>query len=71
MLIDSGASHNFISSSVITTLQLKPDETGRFGVQLGDGRRQESEGVCKGVVLLLPGCEVLTEYFVFPLGGVI
>lgn len=60
VLIDSGASHNFISSSLIPIVQLTPDE---FGVQLGNGSRQRSEGVCKGVAMMLAGCEVVADYF--------
>lgn len=70
VLIDSGASHNFISSSLVTTLRLKPDKTGKFRVQLGDGRQQESDGVCRGISVVLCGCEVTTDCYVFALGGV-
>lgn len=68
--INSGASHNFISASLIPLLRLKLDRTAKFGVQLGDGRRQEFEGVYKNVSLLLQGCEIAANFNVFALGGV-
>ncbi|CAH9118783.1 unnamed protein product [Cuscuta epithymum] len=70
VLIDSGASHNFVSSSLVSLLRLKQDKTGRFGVQLGDGHRQESEGVCRQLSINLPGCAIKADCFVFPLAGV-
>ncbi|CAH9076384.1 unnamed protein product [Cuscuta epithymum] len=70
VLIDSGASHNFVSSSLVSLLHLTPDKTGKFGVQLGDGHRQESEGVCRQLPISLPGCAIKTDCFVFPLAGV-
>lgn len=33
-------------------------------------RRQESEGVCRNVLLLLQGCEIVADCYVFALGGV-
>lgn len=70
VLIDSGASHYFISASLVPLLQLRLDKTTKFGVQLGDGMRQKSEGVCKEVSMSLQGCEIVADYYVFVLGGV-
>lgn len=70
VLIDSGASHNFISASLIPKLRLKPDRTGKFWDQLGNGRRQESEGVCREVCVSLARCKVVADCYVFTLGGV-
>lgn len=69
-LIDSGASHNFISSSLVSMLRLNPKKTSRFGVQLGDGHRQESKGVCRQLPISLPGCAITEDCYVFALGGV-
>lgn len=68
VLIDSGASHNFILASIVSKLKLKTDCTRKFEIQLGDKRRQESEGVRREVLVSLPGCEVLKDCYVFALG---
>ena len=36
VLIDLGASHNFIAESLVTELQLNCDPTHEFGVQMGN-----------------------------------
>lgn len=38
-MVDSGASHNFISRELIVKLGMEVDEAVRFGVCLGDGGR--------------------------------
>lgn len=70
VLIDSGASHNFISVPLVLLLHMTPDRITMFGVQLGDGRRQESERICKNVSLTLQGCEIVADCYVFGLRGV-
>ncbi|KAG6384019.1 hypothetical protein SASPL_156184 [Salvia splendens] len=70
VLIDSGASHNFISRALVDRLQLQPDREERFGVLLGNGLRQEAEGACRKIEVTLAGCQFLLDCFVFPLGGV-
>lgn len=39
VLVDSGASHNFISSAVVSVLGLKVDSNHQLGIKLGDGHR--------------------------------
>ncbi|KAF2323964.1 hypothetical protein GH714_004927 [Hevea brasiliensis] len=47
IMIDSGASHNFIPGKVVSQLNLIVDVTLVFGVLLGDGHRTKSEGLSK------------------------
>ncbi|XP_051122326.1 uncharacterized protein LOC127245468 [Andrographis paniculata] len=70
VLIDSGASHNFISYSIVTEMGLLTEPTGKFGVTLGDGRCLECQGVCPGLQITLDGCIVQADCYAFPLGGV-
>nr|GMD89796.1 Retrotransposable element Tf2 [Ipomoea batatas] len=43
IMVDSGASHNFISRQLTAVLQHPLEPTTTFGVRLGDGRRAESD----------------------------
>ncbi|KAK9033096.1 hypothetical protein V6N11_018134 [Hibiscus sabdariffa] len=47
VLIDNGASTNFISRSVDEALKLKQTKTTRFVVEVGTGQRVKSMGSCK------------------------
>jgi hypothetical protein len=69
VLIDSGASHNFISPKLATALGLtvKP-EVGRR-IKLGDGHKIISKGVCEGLSLWLGGLKVIVDALVLDLGG--
>jgi hypothetical protein len=53
VLIDSGASHSFISPDLATALGLAITPTDVKRIKLGDGHRVLSEGICKGVRLNL------------------
>ncbi|KZV24106.1 hypothetical protein F511_20236 [Dorcoceras hygrometricum] len=44
VMIDSGASHNFVSRKLEEKLGMKIDEAVRFGVCLGDGTRYNVRG---------------------------
>lgn len=44
VLIDSGASHNFVVQQVVTTLGLKVEPSKQFTVKLGDGHRVKTTG---------------------------
>lgn len=49
VLIDCGASHNFISSRLVKSLGLKVEGEKIYKVRLGDGNRKSTQGNCKGV----------------------
>ena len=42
LLIDSGASHNYITKELVTTLSLPITKTKQYMVTLGDGSRKSS-----------------------------
>lgn len=44
VLIDSGASHNFVALQVVTMLGLKVEPSRKFSVKLGDGHRVKTTG---------------------------
>ncbi|KZV37944.1 hypothetical protein F511_17716 [Dorcoceras hygrometricum] len=70
VMIDSGASHNFVSRKLVHELGLQVDENVKFGVCLGDGGRVQRQGLCKGLVVDLRHCVIEVDGYVFQLGGV-
>ncbi|KZV29106.1 hypothetical protein F511_06601 [Dorcoceras hygrometricum] len=49
VMVDSGASHNFVSRALMEKLGLGIDETVRFGVCLGNGGRIQCQGLCRNL----------------------
>ncbi|KZV57865.1 hypothetical protein F511_03434 [Dorcoceras hygrometricum] len=70
VMIDSGASHNFVSRQMVERLGMKIDETVRFGVCLGDGTKVRCQGICHGLEIQLGTYTVAISGHLFELGGV-
>ena len=68
-LIDSGATHNFLSLKVVEPLRLPVTGTHATGVRLGNGTTEKSYGVCKGIKLQLPELLVTEDFFPLELGS--
>ncbi|MCH84607.1 Ty3/gypsy retrotransposon protein, partial [Trifolium medium] len=69
VLIDSGASHNFISPSLTTALGLTVKPVLERRIKLGDGHKVVTRGVCEGITLMMGGMEVVVDALVLDLGG--
>jgi hypothetical protein len=69
VLIDSGASHNFISPKITTALGLNVTSVAAKSIKLGDGHKINSTGVCEGIRMKLGMIEVVVDAFVLELGG--
>lgn len=63
VMIDPGATHNFVSLEKIKALQIPITESGGFGVSLGNGEAIKGQGVCRELVLQLDGGVVIKEDF--------
>ncbi|KZV40028.1 hypothetical protein F511_12423 [Dorcoceras hygrometricum] len=70
VMMDSGASHNFISRKLVEKLGMEIDEGVRFGVCLGDGTKVRCQGLCHGLVVQLGTYTVAITGHLFELGGV-
>ncbi|KZV27561.1 hypothetical protein F511_10965 [Dorcoceras hygrometricum] len=70
IMIDSGASHNFISRPLGEKLGLNVDESVRFGVCLGDGAKVLGRGLCRDMQIDLGACKLTITGHLFDLGGV-
>jgi hypothetical protein len=69
VLIDSGASHNFISPSIATALGLTVTSSNTRSIRLGDGHKILSQGTCEQVKMKLGPIEVIIDALVLELGG--
>lgn len=65
ILVDCGASHNFISSKFVKEHKSKMNETLLYTVEVGDGRKIPCEGVCSQLKLLIQGLQIQQDFFVF------
>nr|KYP32786.1 hypothetical protein KK1_046428 [Cajanus cajan] len=68
ILVDSGASHNFVSRRVVKALNLPVQDTSSVSIRLGDGHRVLTKGTCNLKVDLGPMEASVTAY-VFGLSG--
>ncbi|PKU76480.1 hypothetical protein MA16_Dca001084 [Dendrobium catenatum] len=57
VLIDSGATHNFISNQIVELLGMELVDTGGDGVMMGAGKVEMGRGVCRAVVLKIQGIQ--------------
>ena len=55
VMIDPGATYNFISTTSTQHLQILITESKSFGVTLGTSEVVQGEGVCSGVILEVQG----------------
>ncbi|XP_058727193.1 uncharacterized protein LOC131598628 [Vicia villosa] len=70
VLVDCGASHNFISSVSAHQQGLSITATPSFSVEVGDGRKIPCGGVCHQLTLDIQGLTIQQDFYVFELGGV-
>uniref|UniRef100_A0A803PBL9 RNA-directed DNA polymerase n=1 Tax=Cannabis sativa TaxID=3483 RepID=A0A803PBL9_CANSA len=70
VLIDSGATHNFISREVVEASGVPITQTTGYGILLGTGDRVKAEGVCSQVSLELGEICVVSDFLPLELGGV-
>ncbi|XP_062108727.1 uncharacterized protein LOC133819478 [Humulus lupulus] len=69
VLIDSGATHNFISMDVVSAAGLPITATTCYGVLLGTGGKVRTEGICVQVELDLGALRVIIDFLPLELGG--
>ena len=69
VMIDIGASHNFICQNLVQRLGLPVLHTSEFSVKVGNGQQVRSMGVCKAVRIQFPELVVEQNLFLFPVEG--
>ncbi|KAL0536565.1 hypothetical protein IC582_025514 [Cucumis melo] len=70
VMIDCGATHNFISEKLVKTLRLSTKETTYYGVILGSGTAIQEKGVCQAVEIHLADWKVTEDFLPLEVGGV-
>nr|GEU55879.1 putative mitochondrial protein [Tanacetum cinerariifolium] len=69
VLIDYGATHKFLSMELVNDLGLVVSGRGSMGVMLGNGKIENSYGLCKQVVLTLHELQVVDDFYPLELGS--
>ena len=69
MLIDRGASHNFISVKLVKELRLEVTSANPYLVEVGDGHKIRCQGVCKSLSIELQELKFTRNCYQFELGG--
>ncbi|KFK40792.1 hypothetical protein AALP_AA2G041600 [Arabis alpina] len=69
VMIDNGASHNFISEKVVTRLGLTAIDTTSYGVLTEGGITVQGRGVCKDVELCLRDLVIVAPFLPLELGS--
>lgn len=67
VLLDCGASHNFISSVIVEEEELQVSKTPPYIVEVGDGRKIKCEGVCNQLSINIQGLEIQQDFYIFEL----
>lgn len=70
ILVDSGATHNFVSQKLVHKMEWSIEETPSLSIKLGDGSRSQSQGVVKGLELNIGEFKLSPEMHLFELGGI-
>lgn len=67
MMVDPGATNNFISLKTVQQLSLPYLTLVNFGVTLGNGKRIQGQGECKGVLKEVQGVLLNEDFLVLEL----
>ncbi|TYK23012.1 Transposon Tf2-6 polyprotein [Cucumis melo var. makuwa] len=70
ILIDSGATHNFIHRGVVEELALPLERKNKFRVTIGDGTALEGNGICKKVEVKLPELTIVADFLMIELRSI-
>jgi len=69
ILIDSGATSNFLSHKLAPELGLASTNTQSFAVKVANGHIFHGKEKCSGVMLEVQGVEMMEDFLLFELGG--
>ncbi|RDY02004.1 hypothetical protein CR513_14592, partial [Mucuna pruriens] len=70
ILVDSGATHNFISRRLVAATDWSVKETKPMRIKLGDGYKSVAQGKCIGVDIELENIKVAIDTLLFDLEGI-
>ncbi|MCH91524.1 RNA-directed DNA polymerase (Reverse transcriptase) [Trifolium medium] len=70
VLIDSGATHNFISQKLVYKMEWPVEETPEMTIKLGDGFQTTTKGVCRNLNICIGEFQLNSNLHLFELGGI-
>lgn len=70
ILIDNGATYNFIQQAVVDELELTILKGTTLEVTIGDGSNKRGKGLCQRVEVKLPELTIIADYLMVELGRV-
>ncbi|TYK26819.1 putative membrane-bound O-acyltransferase C24H6.01c isoform X5 [Cucumis melo var. makuwa] len=70
VLIDSGATHNFIHYELVKEKRIPMESDTQFRVTIGDGTSCKGKGICRRVEIKLEGLTVVADFLAVELGKV-
>ncbi|GAU42300.1 hypothetical protein TSUD_136860 [Trifolium subterraneum] len=70
ILVDSGATHNFISQKLVHQMDWLVDATPHLNVKLGNGVQVATQGVCRDLEVCIEEFKLKPELHLFELGGI-
>ncbi|KAA0032325.1 Ty3/gypsy retrotransposon protein [Cucumis melo var. makuwa] len=69
IMVDCGATHNFISQKLVESLNLPMAETTNYGVIMGSGKAVQGRDMCKGITVGLPVLTIVEDFLPLELGN--
>ncbi|XP_050938558.1 uncharacterized protein LOC127148538 [Cucumis melo] len=70
ILIDCGATHNFVSEKLVKRLQLPIKDTAHYGVILGTGTTIQGKGICESLEVQMKEWTIKEDFLPLELGRV-
>lgn len=70
ILIDSGATSNFISPGLVRELGLSITSSRGFEVGVGGGEIKQGKEKCSGITVAVQGVEITDDFLLFELGAI-
>ena len=70
LLIDSEASHNYLTKELVILLDLPISETKQYVISLWDGSKRTSQGMCEGLVIKVGKNSLRLDAYILDLGGI-
>lgn len=68
ILVDGGATHNFISQKLVHKMEWLVEATPQMKVKLGDGFQTATQGVCRGLDMHIGNFKLNPNMHLFELG---
>lgn len=69
ILVDFGSTHNLLNSKLATKMGIYPTKNREFSVQVADGNKMKSEGLCENLPISVQRVQFHMDFFLLPVEG--